>query len=285
MKKNEIARLWPDFASAPQRALQMAALLDRAPLPLDLVADTDRELASAIAAGLVTVQEHDLWGWSLLVDGDLRDFLNSSKDVSPLPEKEQKDLVRKVADAYCRFFVWPPTEMLQNAIDMDPHVEAALGIARSLKLWEDVSRLQHHRSLLQGWRTQKFELPLKYAIEGVDALYKTDGGKPHPATLALVLSGLATWQQFTKRFKEARKTLADAEKALIPMVGKKTIEPFLLYCQIGTVCARMDDLKGMKKAQDEAREIAKAMQAPKLEKHIQQTLSWAQWHLQHYIGL
>ena len=27
------------------------------------------------------------------------------------------------------------------------------------------------------------------------------------------------------------------------------------------------------------------MQAPQLEKHIQQTLSWAQWHLQHYIGL
>ncbi|HVE41548.1 MAG TPA: hypothetical protein VNM14_16775 [Planctomycetota bacterium] len=285
MKKNEIARLWQDFAGAPQRALQMAALLDRAPLPLDLVADTDRELASAIAAGLVTVQEHDLWGWSLLVDGDLRDFLNSSKDVAPLSDKDQQGLVRKVADAYCRYFVWPPTEMLQNSIDMDPHVEATLGIARGLKQWDDVSRMQHQRALLHGWRTQKFELPLKWATEAADALYKTDGGKPHPGTLALVLSGLATWQQFTKRFKEARKTLVDAEKALIPLVGKKTIEPFLLYCQIGTVCARMDDLKGMKKAQDEAREIAKAMQNPKLDKHIQQTLSWAQWHLQHYIGL
>jgi hypothetical protein len=284
MKKNEIARLWQDFASAPQRALQMAVLLDRAPLPLDLVADTDRELASAIAEGLVTVQEHDLWGWSLLVDSELRDFLHG-KDVSPLPEKDLKALVRKVADEYCRFFVWPPTEMLQNSIDMDPHVEAALGIARDLKAWEEVSRMQHHRALLQGWRTQKFELPLKYATEAVDALYKADGGNPHPGTLALVLSGLATWQQFTRRFKEARKTLADAEKALIPMVGKKTIEPFLLYCQIGTVCARMDDLKGMKKAQDEARAIVRMMQAPKLEKHIQQTLSWAQWHLQHYIGL
>jgi hypothetical protein len=285
MKKNEIARLWQDFAGAPQRALQMAALLDRAPLPLDLVADTDRELASAIAAGLVTVQEHDLWGWSLLVDGDLRDFLNSSKDVAPLSDKDQQALVRKVADFYCRYFVWPPTEMLQNSIDMDPHVEAILGIACGLKQWDDVSRMQHHRALLHGWRTQKFELPLKWATEAVDALYKTDAGKPHPGTLALVLSGLATWQQFTKRFKEARKTLTEAEKALIPMVGKKTIEPFLLYCQIGTVCARMDDLKGMKKAQDEAREIAKVMQNPKLEKHIQQTLSWAQWHLQHYIGL
>ena len=69
------------------------------------------------------------------------------------------------------------------------------------------------------------------------------------------------------------------------MVGKKTIEPFLLYCQIGTVCARMDDHKGAKAAQDEARAILKTMQAPHLEKHIQQTLSWAQWHLQHYIGL
>ena len=284
MKKNEIAGIWRDFASAPQRALQMASLLDRAPLPLDLVADTDRELATAIEAGLVTVQEHDTWGWSLLVDGELRNYLRS-KDVSPLQEKDRRDLVRKVADAYCRFFVWPPTEMLQNSIDMDPHVEAALVVARELKMGDDVSRMQHHRALLQGWRTQKFDLPLQYATEAADALTQADGGKPHPGTLALVLSGLATWQQFTKRFKEARKTLADAEKALIPMVGKKTIEPFLLYCQIGTVCARMDDLKGMKKAQDEAREIAKVMQNSKLEKHIQQTLSWAQWHLQHYIGL
>ena len=55
MKKNSIAKVWPDLASAPQRALQMAAMLDRAPLPLDLVADTDRELASAIASGLVSV--------------------------------------------------------------------------------------------------------------------------------------------------------------------------------------------------------------------------------------
>ena len=46
MKKNQIAKIWPDFASAPQRAMQMAALLDRAPLPLDLVADTDRDLGS-----------------------------------------------------------------------------------------------------------------------------------------------------------------------------------------------------------------------------------------------
>src|SRR6185503_9421576 len=99
MKKNEIAKVWPDFASAPQRALQMAAMLDRAPLPLDLVADTDRDLASAIAAGLVTVQEHDLWGWSLLVDEDLSSFLRG-KDVPPLQEKDQKDLVRKVADSY-----------------------------------------------------------------------------------------------------------------------------------------------------------------------------------------
>jgi hypothetical protein len=284
MKKNEIARNWADFTGAAQRALQMASLLDKAPLPLDLVADTDRELAPAIGEGLVTVQEHDLWGWSLLVDDDLRDFLRGN-EATPLQEKDRKDLVRKVADEFCRYFVWPPTEMLQNSIDMDPHVEAALGQARGLKMWEEISRLQHHRALLQGWRTQKFDRPLEYATEAVDALYKTDAGKPHPGTLALVLSGLATWQQFTKRFKEARKTLADAEKALVPLVGKKTIEPFLLYCQIGTVCARMDDLKGMKKAQDEARAIAKTMQNPKLEKHIQQTLSWAQWHLQHYIGL
>ena len=282
MKKNSIAKVWPDLASAPQRALQMAAMLDRAPLPLDLVADTDRELASAIASGLVSVQEHDLWGWSLLLDPELREFL-SGKDVPPLQEKDASVLVRKVADSYCRYFVWPPPEMLQHSVDMDPHVEAAVGIARGLKLWEDVARMQHHRALLQGWRTQKFDVPLKYATEAVDAL--TRDGKPHPSTLALTLSGLATWQQFTKRFKEARKTLADAEKALIPMVGKKTIEPFLLYCQIGTVCARMDDLKGAKAAQEEARAILKTMQAPHLEKHIQQTLSWAQWHLQHYIGL
>lgn len=284
MKKNAIAKVWSDLASAPQRALQMAALLDRAPLPLDLVADTDRELASAIASGLVSVQEHDLWGWSLLVDPELRAFL-SGKEVPPLHEKDVSTLVRKVADAYCRFFVWPPPEMLQNSVDMDPHVEAACGLARRLKMWDDLSRMQHHRALLQGWRTQKFEMPLQYATEAVDALYKSDGGKPHPSTLALALSGLATWQQFTKRFKEARRTLADAEKALIPMVGKKTIEPFLLYCQIGTVCARMDDLQGMKAAQAEARAILKTMQAPHLEKHLQQTLSWAQWHLQHYIGL
>ena len=284
MKKNSIAKVWPDLASAPQRALQMASMLDRAPLPLDLVADTDRELASAISSGLVTVQEHDLWGWSLLLDPELREFL-SDKNVPSLQEKDAALLVRKVADSYCRYFVWPPTEMLQNSVDMDPHVEAAVGIARGLKLWEEVARMQHHRALLQGWRTQKFEVPLKYATEAVDALHKSDGGKPHPSTLALTLSGLATWQQFTKRFKEARKTLADAEKSLVPMVGKKTIEPFLLFCQIGTVCARMDDVKGMKAAQDEARAILKTMQAPHLEKHIQQTLSWAQWHLQHYIGM
>jgi hypothetical protein len=284
MKKNPIAKVWPGLASAPQRALQMAAMLDRAPLPLDLVADTDRELASAIASGLVSVQEHDLWGWSLLLDAELRDFLTDG-NVPQLPEKDTVTLVRRVADSYCRFFVWPPPEMLQHSVDMDPHVEAAVGIARDLKLWEDVARMQHHRALLQGWRTQKFEQSLKYATEAVHAMRQSEGGKPHPSTLALTLSGLATWQQFTKKFKEARKTLADAEKALIPMVGKKTIEPFLLYCQIGTVCARMDDVKGMKAAQNEARAILKVMQAPHLEKHIQQTLSWAQWHLQHYIGL
>src|SRR5262245_27982016 len=164
MKKNSFAKVWPDLASAPQRALQMAALLDRAPLPLDLVADTDRELASAIASGLVSVQEHDLWGWSLLLDGELRDFLTAGA-VPPLPAKDRSALVRKVADSYCRFFVWPPPEMLQHSVDMDPHVEAAVGIARELKLWEDVARMQHHRALLQGWRTQKFDLPLKYAAE------------------------------------------------------------------------------------------------------------------------
>ena len=145
--------------------------------------------------------------------------------------------------------------------------------------------MQHHRALLQGWRTQKFEKALEYALEAAAAFRKTDGGKPNPFTFALILSGLGTWQQFTKRFKDARKTLEEAERLLIPTVGKKTIEPFLLYCQIGTVCARMDDLKGMKKAQNEARAILKTMQAPQLEKHIHQTLSWAQWHLQHYIGL
>ena len=282
MKKRDLENLWRTLASGPQRTLHMAALLDRAPLPLDLVADTDRELASSISSGLVSVQEHNLWGWSLLLDGDLRAFL-SGEDVPPLSDQDVRGLVRRVADSYCRYFVWPPTEMLQNSVDMDPHVEVAAGLARELKMGEELARMQHHRALLQGWRTQKFEVPLKYATEAVEALGKD--GKPHPSTLALTLSGLATWQQFTKRFKEARKTLADAEKALIPMVGKKTIEPFLLYCQIGTVCARMDDLKAMKKAQDEARAILKTMQAPQLEKHIQQTLSWAQWHLQHYIGL
>jgi hypothetical protein len=284
MKKSDIEDLWRTLASGPQRTLQMAALLDRAPLPLDLVADTDRDLASSIASGLVSVQEHNLWGWSLLLDGDLRAFL-SGKGVPPLQEKDVRDLVQRVAGAYCRYFVWPPTEMLQNSVDMDPHVEVAAGLARGLKMWDELSRMQHHRALLQGWRTQKFDVPLEYAAEAAAAYRKSDGGKPHPGTFALILSGLATWQQFTRKFKEARKTLAEAEKLLIPQVGKKTIEPFLLYCQIGTVCARMDDQKGMKGAQDEAREILKSMQAPKLEKHIQQTLSWAQWHLQHYIGL
>jgi len=284
MKKKDLEDLWRGLASGPQRTLHMAALLDRAPLPLDLVADTDRELASSISSGLVSVQEHNLWGWSLLLDGDLRAFL-SGEDVPPLSEKDVRDLARRVTDSYCRYFVWPPTEMLQNSVDMDPHVEIAAGLARSLKMWEELARLQHHRALLQGWRTQKFEKPLEYALEAVAAFRKTDGGKPSPSTFALILSGLGTWQQFTKRFKEARKTLEEAENLLIPTVGKKTIEPFLLYCQIGTVCARMDDLKGMKKAQDEARAILKSMQAPQLEKHIHQTLSWAQWHLQHYIGL
>jgi hypothetical protein len=284
MKKSEFAKLWPDLASGPQRTLQMAALLDRAPLPLDLVTETDRELGAPIAAGLVTIQEHNLWGWSLLLDGDLRDFL-TGKLVAPLSEKDMRTLARRVADRYCRYFAWPPPEMLQNSVDMDPHVEAACGLARKLKMWEELARMQHHRALLQGWRTQSFEVSLEYASEAAAAFRKTDGGKPHPVTLALILSGLAAWQQFTRRFKEARATLQEAEKLLVPAVGKKTIEPFLLYCQLGTVCARMDDLKGMKRAQDQARAVAAAMQDPKLEKHIQQTLSWAQWHLQHYIGL
>lgn len=284
MKKSAIEAVWRDLASGPQRTLHMAAMLDRAPLPLDLVADTDRDLASSIASGLVSVQEHNLWGWSLLLDGDLRSFL-SGKDVPPLADSDVRGLVRRVADSYTRYFVWPPTEMLQNSVDMDPHVEAAVQLARSLKMPEDLARMQHHRALLQGWRTQKFDKPLEYAAEAVAAFRKTDGGKPNSNTFALLLSGLGTWQQFTRNFKDARKTLAEAEKVLVPAVGKKTIEPFLLYCQIGTVCARMDDQKGMKKAQDEARAILKTMQAPQLEKHIKQTLSWAQWHLQHYIGL
>jgi len=284
MKKSEIARIWEALASGPQRTLQMASLLDRAPLPLDLVTETDRELGAPIAAGLVTIQEHDLWGWSLLLDTDLREFVIDGPATS-LPEKDVRKLVRRVADSYARYFVWPPPEMLQNSLDMDPHVEAALQLGRPLKMWDEVARIQHHRALLQGWRTQKFEHPLEYATEAVAAFRKTDSGKPHPGTLALILSGLAAWQQFMRRFKEARATLLEAEKLLIPSVGKKTIEPFLLYCQLGTVCARMDDLKGMKRAQDQARAIAKAMQQPRLEKHVTQTLSWAQWHLQHYIGI
>jgi len=284
MKKRDLESVWRKLAGGPQRTLQLAALLDRAPLPLDLVTDTDREITSSASAGLVSIQEHNLWGWSLLLDGDLRSFL-SGDDVPPLSDKEVRDLVRRVADSYCRYFVWPPTEMLQNSVDMDPHVEVAVGLARKLKMSEELARLQHHRALLQGWRTQKFEKSLEYAVEAAAAFRKVEGGKPNPSSFALILSGLATWQQFTKRFKDARKTLSEAEDLLIPSVGKKTIEPFLLYCQIGTVCARMDDLKGTKKAQDEARSILKTMQAPHLEKHIQQTLSWAQWHLQHYIGL
>ena len=284
MKKRDIEGVWRTLAGGPQRTLHLAALLDRAPMPLDLVADSDREITSSVSSGLVTVQEHNLWGWSLLLDGDLRSFL-SGDDVPPLSDKDVRDLVRRVTDSYCRYFVWPPTEMLQNSVDMDPHVEVAAGMARKLRMWEELARLQHHRALLQGWRTQKFERPLEYALEAVAAFRKADGGKPNPSTFALILSGLGTWQQFTKRFKDARKTLDEAERLLIPSVGKKTIEPFLLYCQIGTVCARMDDLKGMKKAQAEARAILKTMQAPQFEKHLPQTLSWAQWHLQHYIGL
>src|SRR5207244_1619159 len=131
------------------------------------------------------------------------------------------------------------------SVDMDPHVEAAAALARGLKMWEELARMQHHRALLLGWRTQKFETPLQYATEAVAAFRKSDGGNPHPGTLALMLSGLGAWQQFTRKFKDARKTLEEAEKLLIPQVGKKTIEPFLLYCQIGTVCARMEDPKGM----------------------------------------
>jgi hypothetical protein len=284
MKKRDLESLWRTLARGPQRTLQMAALLDRAPLPLDLVADSDRELAPSISSGLASVHEHTLWGWSLLLDGDLRSFL-SGDGVPALSDKDVRGMVGRITESYCRYFVWPPTEMLQNPVDMDPHVEVAAGLARQLKMWEELARLQHHRALLQGWRTQKFDKPLEYALEAVAAFRRTDGGKPNPSTFALVLSGLGTWQQFTRRFKDARKTLEEAKRLLIPSVGKKTIEPFLLYCQIGTVCARMDDLKGMKKAHVEARAILKTMQAPHLEKHLKQTLSWAQWHLQHYIGL
>jgi hypothetical protein len=283
MKKSDVEKLWVQLPASGQRALQKAALLDRAPIPLDLVTSNEGDLGPAVAEGLAKIQEHDLWGWALLVDSTMRDFLES-KAVASLPEKDVRAVVSAVCDAYCRYFVWPPSEMLQNSVDMDPHVEAAVTRARKLEMWDELARVQHHRALLQGWRTQKFEKPLEYATEAAEVFRKTDK-KPHPGTLALILTGLATWQQFTRRFKEARKTLGEAEDLLIPHVGKKTIEPFLLYCQIGTVCARMDDQKGMKKAQDEAKKIAAAMEQPKLEKHIQQTLSWAQWHLQHYIGL
>lgn len=284
MKKTDAAKRWPELSAVTQRALHKAALLDRAPLPLELVTQVDRELSSAVDAKLATIQEHDLWGESLLLDPGLRDYLEGP-DVAPLPEKDLRSLIQGVAAAYTRYFVWPPPEMLQYSVDMDPHVEIAAALARRLGMDEELARMQHHRALLQGWRTQKFEKPLEYATEAAYAFRKADGGKPHPGTLALILSGLAAWQQFTKRLKEARASLLEAEKLLIPAVGKKTIEPFLIYCQLGTVCARMDDARGMKRAQDEARGIAKAMKNPALEKHLTQTLSWAQWHLQHYIGL
>jgi hypothetical protein len=281
MTATEAAARWAGLPEETRQALQRTALLHPAPVPPWLVAKDDRAFAPAFAAGLASRTDHELWGVAVVLDPALLAHLKASPRLS---DDELRAAVTKFVTEYCNYFVWPPTEMLWNAEAMEPHAATTAELARSLGAHDDLARLQHQRALLLAWRSRKFVLPLEYATEATAAFRKTGGGKPHPGTLALILTGLASWQESLRQHAEARASLLEAESLLVPLVGKASLEPFLLYCQLGAVCEALGDPEGASRARHEARTIGATLGQIDAEKHLRQTLSWAQWNLQRFIG-
>lgn len=243
------------------------------PFPADLL-EAREEI---VRAGLARRVPHDLWVEALTIKAGERDVPG---------DDAIRGFVRRACDGYAGYFVWPPTKMLQNARFWEPHLDRLVAVARDLGLWREASRFLHARALLVAWTTESYERPLEYAGEAVACLRRDGEGRADAGTLALALSGLATWQHALGRHGEARRSLEEAVTLLSPLVaGKRSIEMFLLQCALGAACEKAGDAAAAARAREEARAMAKLMENPGLEKHVGGTLSWAQWQLQRYIGL
>lgn len=249
-----------------------AHCLSDEPFPADLLDDREE----MVQAGLLRRRTHPLWGEALLFNRGIREAFPAARE--PI-----QSFVRRAADAYVGYFVWPPTEMLQNARLWEPHLDGLLGAAKRLEQWKEAARVLHHRGLMVAWFSNKYERPLAFALEAVVCLRR---GEPDAGLLALVLSGLASWQQALGRLAESKATIEESLRVLEPLVaGKKSIEIFLLQVHLGLVCEKLGDASGAQRARAAAAAQAAELSPPGLAKHVNGTLSWAQWSAQRYIGI
>lgn len=149
----------------------------------------------------------------------------------------------------------------------------------------EAARILHHRALMVGWIAPSFDRALRYAGAAVANFRESGGRNPIPGTLALLLSGLATWQEAAGHHREARGSVEEALALVGPLVkGKPSVELFLLYCQLGSVCGKIPDREAEEWAREEAGRLAKGLSTPGAERHLNGTLSWAQWAVQRFIG-
>jgi len=262
-----------EVSGAARKELGAAAhCLSDEPFPADLL-EAREEI---VQAGLARRRPHDLWGEALLFNRGIRESFPAARE--PL-----QSFIRRACDAYLGYFVWPPTEMLENARAWEPHLDGVVAAATRLSLWGEAARLLHHRALMVAWFTNAYPKPYGYAVEAVACLRR---GEPNPGALALALSGLASWQQALGRLAEAKASIEESLRLLEPMVaGRTSIEVFLCRVHLGLICEKLGDGGGADGARAEARRLAAELSPPGLEKHVNGTLSWAQAAAQHYIGL
>ncbi len=262
-----------DVSGPARKELGAAAhCLSDDPFPADLL-DARDEL---VQAGLLRRREHPLWGEALL-------FHRGIREAFPAAREPLQAFIRRAVDSYAGFFVWRPTEMLQSARAWEPHLDGLLGAAKRLESWREAARLLHHRGLMVAWTSGKYERPLAFALEAVSCFRR---GGADPGTLALLLSGLASWQQAAGRLAESKASIGESLALLEPLVaGKASIELFLLKVYLGLVCEKLGDAPGAQRARAEAGTLAAGLSTPGLAKHVDGTLSWAQWSAQRYIGI
>lgn len=262
-----------------ETALRTAALLADAPLPLEsLVPDVPAARKALADRDGVTVRADDemVWKASIELAPDLRASLEPT-------EEARVKCVNGVGRHFVQYFAWPPPPMRINAARMEPHLDTVAAVAGELEQRWAQAMVVHTRALFVSWGGVELERALGYSDQAV-AAYRGDADV-HGGNLALFLTGLGYFREMTGDLDGAWAALSEAEPALVDTVGRESVEPYLLYCQMAKVARRREDEAEAARTGAAADAILPKLgeDAPRLKKLRDGALAWAHVHLQHYI--
>ncbi len=246
-------------------------------LGADGVEETLRELGTA---GVVVFDEgHSVWGAALTQGPALTSVLEAVGAYADA--RQQVALVAKTVGFFLRFFDWPPVAMRQNAKLLEPHLDEIAMLARRNGEWRFCAQLQHHRAGFLRWEGA-VRNALVCQLDAVAALRKlptvADGVR------ALLLSALGDYQFENGKKAEALASVLEAERLFAGQSGEKSLELFLICCQVQAVAQGAGSRVEAERAGGRALGIAELLgRRIELEKHLTDgTLTWPQWQLQRF---